>query len=62
MIVGDLVRFKSNYGFLDAARQGIWLVVYEELDVERGRILTLIKGCKRRRERFYQLEKISSSG
>ena len=61
MIVGDLVRFKYNYRFLDAARQGIWLVVYEELDVERGRILTLIKGCKRRRERFYQLEKISSS-
>jgi hypothetical protein len=59
--IGNLVRFKYNYRFLDAATQGIWLVVHEEVDVARGRILTLIKGCKRRRERFYKLEKISSS-
>ena len=58
--IGDLVRFKYNYRFLDAAIRGIWLVVHKEVDVERGGILTLIKGCKRRRERFYKLEKISS--
>ena len=59
--IGDLVRFKYNYRFLDAARRGIWLVAHEEIVDERGRILTLIKGYKRRRERFYKLEKISSS-
>lgn len=55
--VGDLVRYKEDFTNM----KGIWLVIRVKMDPERGKLVYLMKGGRRRRERAHYLMKISSS-
>lgn len=55
--VEDLVRYKEDYTNM----KGIWLVIRVIMDPERGKLIYLIKGGRRKRERARYLMKISSS-
>ena len=55
--VGDLVRYKEDFTNM----KGIWLVIRVKMDPERGKLIYLTKGGRRRRERARYLMKISSS-
>jgi len=57
MQIGDLVKYKEDFMNM----KGIWLVIRVKMDPERGKLIYLIKGGRRRRERAHYLLKISSS-
>jgi len=57
--IGDLVKFKKPV--VEYGMKGAWLVIRVKMDPERGKLIYLIKGGRRRRERAHYLMKISSS-
>ena len=54
--VGDLVYYKEDFMNM----KGVWLVIRVKMDPERGKLVYLMKGDRRRRERAHYLLKISS--
>ena len=56
MQIGDLVYYKEDFMNM----KGVWLVIRVKRDPERGKLVYLMKGDRRRRERAHYLLKISS--
>jgi hypothetical protein len=54
--IGDLVRYKEDF----MNREGVWLVIRVKMDPERGKLVYLMKGSRRRYQRAHYLLKISS--
>ena len=56
MQIGDLVYYKEDFMNM----KGVWLLIRVKMDPERGKLVYLTKGDRRRRERAHYLLKISS--